>query len=106
MTRSDFLAEIAAVRSTLEGAAQTLLALSEQGLDLVQADPVDAGAVETLFLEILQACAFQDLADQRLERLAASATGRVETRAAAHLLNGPAADGLDQTAADRLMQAG
>jgi hypothetical protein len=53
---------------------------------------------------VLQTCAFQDLVGQRLDRLAASATGRVEMRADGHLLSGPAARGLDQAAADRLMQ--
>lgn len=104
MTRSDFLAEIAVIRDVLDTAAQTLLSLSERGLDLVQAPFVDAAAIEATFLEVLQACAFQDLVGQRLDRLAASATRRVETRTDAHLLNGPAAQGLDQAAADRLMQ--
>lgn len=104
MTRSDFLAEIAVIRDVLDTAAQTLLSLSERGLDLAQARPVDAAAIETAFLEVLQTCAFQDLVGQRLDRLAASATGRVEMRADGHLLSGPAARGLDQAAADRLMQ--
>jgi len=104
VTRSDFLAEIAVIRDVLDTAAQTLLSLSERGLDLAQAQFVDAAAIETTFLEVLQACAFQDLVGQRLERLAASATGQAETRADAHLLNGPAAQGLDQAAADRLMR--
>lgn len=104
MTRSDFLAEIAVIRDVLDTAAQTLLSLSERGLDLAQAQFVDAAAIEATFLEVLQTCAFQDLVGQRLDRLAASATGRVEARADAHLLNGPAARGLDQAAADRLMQ--
>jgi chemotaxis regulatin CheY-phosphate phosphatase CheZ len=104
VTRSDFLAEIAGIRDALDTAAQTLLSLSERGLELSQTHPLDAEVIEAAFLEILQACAFQDLVGQRLDRLAASAAGRIETRAGAHLLNGPAAQGLDQAAADRLMQ--
>jgi hypothetical protein len=106
VTRSDFLAEIAVIREVLDTAAQTLLGLSERGLDLAQAQFVDAAAIEATFLEVLQTCAFQDLVGQRLDRLAASATGRSDTRPDVHLLNGPAAQGLDQATADRLMQVG
>ncbi|HUH10838.1 MAG TPA: hypothetical protein VLZ73_09825, partial [Brevundimonas sp.] len=59
------------------------------------------------FHRILAACSFQDLADQRIDRLLTALTGRkAPPRPDAALLNGPALageTGLNQSAADALL---
>lgn len=98
------LGEIAALKAELEAACDALLSAAQTGLELAADTPVGGEAVGAMFAEILGLCSFQDLAGQRLDRLAASLTGGAkETRPDAHLLNGPATgDGLDQAAADAL----
>ena len=100
--------EIAQMREALEAAVDRLLSLAEQGVALTKTQPPDADAIEAVFVEVMQACAFQDLVGQRLDRLAARLTDRIDDRPDAHLLNGPAsgAEGLDQSAADRWLQVG
>jgi len=104
------LEEIAEIRRVLEVAVDDLLRLAEHGAALArsmaQSPTLDLGAVEPVFIGMMQACAFQDLVGQRLERLAGMLEQRTETRPDADLLNGPARSGLDQGAADRLMRAG
>lgn len=96
--------EIEALKAELETACDALLSAAQTGLELAADTPVDGETVGAMFAEILVLCSFQDLAGQRLDRLAARlAGGAAETRPDAHLLNGPAnSDGLDQAAADTL----
>lgn len=90
------------VRGDLEEAATRILSLACKGLGQLRA-PVDLDALEAAFTGLLEASSFQDLTGQKLDRLEALLTGRVEERPDSHLLNGPAgAEGLDQAAADRL----
>ena len=95
--------EIAALKAELEAACDALLSAAQSGLELSADTPVDGELVGSMFAEILGLCAFEDLAGQRLDRLAATLAGGAEDRRPdAHLLNGPADDGLDQAAADVL----
>lgn len=107
MTPQQILAEIDHLRRELTLAADNLLSAAEQGLALAQADPLDAEAVTVTFHRILEACSFQDLADQRIDRLLVALTGRkAAPRPDAALLNGPALAGeagLNQSAADALL---
>jgi hypothetical protein len=109
MTPQQILAEIDHLRRELAIAADDLLSAAEQGLTLMQAEPMDAEAVTTAFHRILAACGFQDLADQRIARLLTALTGRkAPPRPDAALLNGPALageTGLNQSAADALLKA-
>ena len=103
------LEEIVEIRRVLEAAVEDLLRLAEHGAALArsmaQSPTPDLGAVEPVFIGMMQACAFQDLVGQRLERLAGLLEQRRDARPDADLLNGPTRSGLDQGAADRLMQA-
>ena len=103
------LEEIVEIRRVLEVAVDDLLQLAEHGAALAramaQSKTPDPGTVEPVFIGMMQACAFQDLVGQRLERLAGLLEQRKDTRPDADLLNGPTRSGLDQGAADRLMQA-
>ena len=103
---------IAALRADIDTAAHAILSAAERGLrNVASVGAGDRSAVvdlERTLLGILEACAFQDLAGQRLSRLTAvvAAAGAVE---APHdpLLYGPAlpGTGLDQEAADALFSA-
>lgn len=103
------LEEIVEIRRVLEAAVEDLLQLAEHGAALArsmaQSKMPDPGAVEPVFIGMMQVCAFQDLVGQRLERLAGLLEQRRDARPDADLLNGPTRSGLDQGAADRLMQA-
>jgi hypothetical protein len=107
MTPQQILAEIDHLRRELALAADDLLSAAEQGLALTQAEPLDAKAVTASFHRILAACSFQDLADQRIDRLLTALTGRkAPPRPDEALLNGPAMageTGLNQLAADALL---
>ena len=112
MTPQQILAEIDHLRRELALAADDLLSAAEQGLALAQAEPLDAEATTAAFHRILAACSFQDLADQRIDRLLTALTGRKPPPRSsqeypdAALLNGPALageTGLNQSAADALM---
>lgn len=101
---------IGLIRSEIEQAADMMLAAAEMGLrDLAAAregQPAALDRIERTLLAILEACAFQDLAGQRLTKLAgALETTRLAADGGDPLLNGPAApgQGLDQAAADALM---
>ena len=100
----DALIEIEALKSELDAACDALLSAAQTGLELAADTPVDGVVVGGLFAEILSLCAFQDLAGQRLDRMAQALAGHAaDRRPDAHLLNGPAnGDGLDQAAADAL----
>ena len=111
MARSEARELIGLIRADIEQAADAMLSAAEMGLNDTQAArDGQAGALDRLertLCAILEACAFQDLAGQRLSRLAAmigdASPGAGE--AADPLLNGPAApgEGLDQAAADAVM---
>jgi len=111
---------IAAIRQEMEAAVDIILTAATDGLGAVSAmRDADAGAahrLETGLLQILEACAFQDLTGQRLTSLADTLKGAAAappiptptpapTPAAASLLNGPtlSGQGLDQAAADRIL---
>jgi hypothetical protein len=93
------------VRRDLDDAATWILALTCKGLELVHRPEENREALEAVFTGLLEASAFQDIADQRLAQLDALLTGRVDARPDSDLLNGPASGdtGLDQAAADRLL---
>jgi chemotaxis regulatin CheY-phosphate phosphatase CheZ len=97
-------AEIEALRAFLDDVCDQLMTQAETGLSLLAATPPASKAVEEVFSEIMSLCAFQDLAGQRLSRLAdLIAGGTIDTRSDAGLLHGPADEGgLDQAAADAL----
>lgn len=107
MTPIQILAEIDHLRRELAAAADDLLSAAEQGLALTRAEPMDAEALTASFHRIFEACSFQDLADQRIDRLLTALTGRkAPPRPDAALLNGPAMageTGLNQSAADALL---
>lgn len=103
---------IGLIRTDIEQAADSMLSAAEMGLrDIAAAregNPAALDRLERTLGAILEACAFQDLAGQRLTKLeAAMADVAMGPGApgADPLLNGPAApgEGLDQAAADALM---
>jgi len=104
---------IANIRREIEEAADAMLAAAEKGLrDIESVRGGDAQALdglERMLCAILEACAFQDLAGQRLTRLN-SMIGAVALGAVGGdpLLEGPQAQGqgLDQAAADALFGDG
>jgi hypothetical protein len=98
------LTEIEALKTALDEVCDQLMVQAEAGLDLTANPSADATQLTAIFSEILSLCAFQDLAGQRLNRMAAALSGAsIDTRPDAHLLNGPAnAGGLDQSSADAL----
>lgn len=104
MTIDAALAEIEALKAALDEACDRLMAQAEAGLAVVSGPTPDPDRLSTIFSDILSLCGFQDLAGQRLDRLAdILAGGSSDARPDAHLLNGPAnAGGLDQSAADAL----
>lgn len=106
MDRTLALIEIEALKSELEIAGDALLTAAQSGLERAAETPVDGELVNALFVEILGLCAFQDLAGQRLDRLARQIAGSVmDIRPDADLMFGPDSDGLDQSAADALFEA-
>lgn len=107
MDRTAALAEIQALDTALEAASEAILAVAERGLELA-GRPHEVQAMTDLFSELLGHCGFQDLAGQRLARLAEIIHGEsVDARPDARLLNGPAnTGGLDQAAADALFHQG
>jgi hypothetical protein len=104
MDRPAALAEIEALRAALDQACDQLMTQAETGLDLASRPAPDASRLSGIFAEIMSLCSFQDLAGQRLSRLADAISGApTDTRPDAHLLNGPTdRGGLDQSAADAL----
>ena len=98
------LAEIEALKAVLEEACEGLMTQAEAGLAVVSDPSPDPDRLSTIFSEILTLCGFQDLAGQRLDRLADALSGAAaDERPDAHLLNRPAnSGGLDQSAADAL----
>lgn len=104
---ADSAAQIAIIGEEVRAAADAIIASAARGLDLMPtARAGDAQALDGLeqsLVAILEACAFQDLTGQRLERLSPA---HIAARAASDpLLNGTAdpGEGLDQAAADRLL---
>lgn len=104
MDVSDALAEIDALKATLDDVCDAIMTRAEEGVRMTTAEPVDRETLADVFSEIIALCGFQDLAGQRLTRLGQGLAGQDgDSRPDAHLLNGPAnADGLDQAAADAL----
>lgn len=102
MDRTAALAEIQALKVLLDEACDQLMTQAEAGIALISAETIDRDRASAAFSEIFSLCCFQDLAGQRLSRLADAISGaETDTRPDAHLLNGPAnAGGLDQSAAD------
>lgn len=110
MSASEAREVIALIRADIEQAADAMLAAAEMGLgDIGAAREGQLSALDRLertLCAILEACAFQDLAGQRLSRLESmvATTGFGPEPEHDPLLNGPAApgQGLDQDAADAL----
>ena len=98
------LAEIEALRAFLDYACDRLMTEAERGLALAASTPGSGDAFGEVFSEIMSQCAFQDLAGQRLSRIADMISGGVlDARPDADLLHGPAdGGGLDQAASDAL----
>lgn len=101
---------LVAIRQEVEVAVDAILTAATTGLhDLSAVREGDAAAAERLelgLLQILEACAFQDLTGQRLYQLGVVLGAQPPApRPPDPLLNGPALEGqgLDQTAADRLL---
>lgn len=101
---------VAAIRKEVEAAVDVILTAAADGLQALPAiqagDASAASRLELGLLQILEACAFQDLTGQRLACLdAALETGPPAPGSADPLVNGPALDGqgLDQAAADRVL---
>jgi hypothetical protein len=100
---------IAAIRAEIELAADSILSAAETGLRHLQAAREgQAGAldrIEQILCALLEACAFQDLAGQRLTNLEARISTVGPAPAGDPLLNGPAAkgQGVSQAEADALM---
>lgn len=106
---SEPLALLARIRSDIEAAVDVFLEEASGGLQDLPAvaggDAEAAARLEARLLRILEGCAFQDLAGQRLDQLAAKLDPASPGQTGADpLLNGPALDGqgLDQASADRL----
>lgn len=102
---------IGLIRADIEQAADAMLAAAEMGLSDIAAvrdgQTAALDRIERTLCAILEACAFQDLAGQRLSRLEGliADVSIGPGPAGDPLLNGPAApgQGLDQAAADALL---
>lgn len=107
MDRAAALAEIEALKTGLDETCDRLMTQAEAGMALASQPTPDASRLSAVFVEIMSLCSFQDLAGQRLSRLADAISGAgADARPDAHLLNGPAnRGGLDQSAADALFDA-
>lgn len=108
MSVDAMLDEIAALGRLLDDTAEALMTVAERGATLTVQQPLDAAALAAAFSDVLEFCAFQDLAGQRLQRLAAMMSGAAaDDRPDAALLHGPAnGNGLDQAQADALFNVG
>ncbi|MBL8772015.1 MAG: hypothetical protein JNK30_11600 [Phenylobacterium sp.] len=99
---------LTAIRADISLAADSLLSGAEKGLRDVQAaregQPGALDRLEAVLCALLEACAFQDLAGQRLSKLEGCIDGDLRS-GSDPLLNGPAlhGQGLDQSAIDALM---
>lgn len=104
MDRATALAEIEALKTGLDETCDLLMTQAETGLALASQPAPDVSRLSAVFTEIMSLCSFQDLAGQRLGRLADLISGAgADDRPDAHLLNGPAnRNGLSQSAADAL----
>lgn len=105
------LAEMEAIRSEIEAAADRLLMIAVSGLELMTAarsgSVVAMDGVERALCDVVQTCSFHDLAGQRLSRLGAILDSADPRQTAGSLMNGPAmaGEGLDQAAADDIFGA-
>ncbi len=102
---------LSVIRQEIETAVEAILTAATAGLrelpTVSGGDVAAAARLERHLLQILESCAFQDLTGQRLDQLAARPGGELSSAGRADpLLNGPGLpqQGLDQAAADRLMQ--
>ena len=105
MDAAQILSRVAEIQAGLDEAAEQLLDHLGRALTLTRSG--DDG-VEDELVAALEACAFHDLAGQRLALFAAGLMGLARDDADADgLLNGPAdrGCGLDQAAIDRLLTA-
>lgn len=106
---SEPLVVLTQIRAEIEAAADVFLEAAAAGLRELPAvsagDAAAATRLEAHLLGILEGCAFQDLAGQRLDQLAGMIAPAPSAGSTTDpLLNGPAlkGEGLDQEAADRL----
>lgn len=106
--RAAILDDVMAIRHLLDSASESLLTAAETGLTLSTSIDPEPEKLQILFGEIIQLCMFQDLAGQRLSRIASEISKDTsDTRPDADLLEGPAnTDGLDQAHADRVFSQG
>lgn len=98
------IAEIQELKAALDEACDALMEQAELGLSVAAASQGTDPRITEVLAQIMSLCSFHDLAGQRLSRLASQIQNNPpDTRADAHLLNGPTnAGGLDQSAADAL----
>lgn len=105
---SEPLVVLTQIRADIEAAVDVFLEAAAAGLRELPAvsagDAAAAARLEAHLLGILEGCAFQDLAGQRLDQLAGLIGPGSSASETDPLLNGPAlkGEGLDQAAADRL----
>ena len=106
--------QISVIADELRSAAETIIGAASESLQRIEDAQVgDArhraaftlDSLKPALCAILEACAFQDQAGQRLARLSVTLQGRAASLDP--LLNGPRqpGEGLDQEAADRLFNA-
>lgn len=84
------LVEIAEIRRGLDDAFEVLMDAAEAGLAALARETPATDEARGALEAVTAACAFHDLAGQRLARLAQLLSGAPERRADARLLAGPA----------------
>ncbi|RZJ96084.1 MAG: hypothetical protein EON88_08555 [Brevundimonas sp.] len=102
MDAAQILARVAEIQAGLDEAAEQLLEHLGRALPMAETE-----ALKGELVAALEACAFHDLAGQRLAVFAAALMGLARDVDDDPLLNGPAdrGAGLDQAAIDRLLSA-
>lgn len=77
------MAEIGVIRREVEDAANAIISASVRGLDLLEraerGEKAAFDGLEDILCAILQACAFQDLTGQRLDRLCFETLAHLDT---------------------------
>lgn len=102
MDAAQILSRVAEIQAGLDEAAEQLLDHLTRALPMAESEPLKAELTAAL-----AACAFHDLAGQRLAVFAAGLMGLARDGDDDPLLNGPAdrGQGLDQADIDRMLSA-
>jgi hypothetical protein len=102
------LRELQALRADLSIAVNKIFDAAQIGISDIDGRAGDSRRQDEVskqqFCAIIESCAFEDLANQRIDTIERRLRGETSSAADAHLLNGPAlhGQGLDQAAADAL----